>query len=832
MTGLNFDRLRAQASDPTRTLTNPEDLYRALPKTSPGFDYLRGPQDQILKAWDARRHETDLVIKMNTGGGKTFVGLLIARSWLNEGVSPVAYLVPDRFLTEQVQKQAEILDISTTDDPASADYLQGKSVLVASFARVFNGKSIFGISGTASKPQSSALQGIVIDDAHASIAQAKKVFRLRIASGTEGYEKLFELFSEDIKEQSQSSFLDLEARRKSAIQEIPFWAWQAKQNDVLSILHPMSENELKWGWSLVVDSLPLCTAVITNNEFEIWPPYLPTDVLTGFANAQRRVYLSATLADDSSLVRHFGASEETVAKPIFPQNAGDLGTRMILTPQQLLPAVNDADLRDFILSLAKQRNVVVIVPSHARAEFWKEHAARILDRDNIHEGIEELANNPQLGLVVFVNRYDGIDLPYDMCHILVIDGVPEALEGGERLEQSRVTTSNQLLRQQIQLLEQGMGRATRSHDDHAVILLLGSRLIHKLNSPVARSFFSPATRRQLELADELASALDATTLDSLRPVIDQSLNEDEGWIRYHAQKLADLRYDAPVIVETAADERIAFDKALMMDHAAAVNHQQHHVIKKVASVEEEAVHTQQLAAYTNFFDPDEAQQKQKSARLKNRNLIRPIQGVQYVRAKSSSLPQANQVCSWLQNTYASPNELLIGVSALLEDLRMGTNHQGFESSIHELAFHLGHIGDRPDGGPDGGPDNLWALYGNEFYILEAKNEVKAHNNVSKNDAKQLSNSMDWFRERYPSSKGVPILVHPNSKFDRGAAIPQGCRVIDNSKLEKLSESIRSYAYGLATNEAFRSPSAVSSLLASHQLNRQNFIATFTVAGRR
>src|SRR5699024_6402005 len=106
MTGLNFDRLRAQASDPTRTLTNPEDLYRALPKTSPGFDYLRGPQDQILKAWDARRHETDLVIKMNTGGGKTFVGLLIARSWLNEGVSPVAYLVPDRFLTEQVQKQA------------------------------------------------------------------------------------------------------------------------------------------------------------------------------------------------------------------------------------------------------------------------------------------------------------------------------------------------------------------------------------------------------------------------------------------------------------------------------------------------------------------------------------------------------------------------------------------------------------------------------------------------------------------------------------------------------------------------------------------------------
>ena len=29
-----------------------------------------------------------------------------------------------------------------------------------------------------------------------------------------------------------------------------------------------------------------------------------------------------------------------------------------------------------------------------------------------------------VGLVVFVNRYDGIDLPDDACRILVIDGLP------------------------------------------------------------------------------------------------------------------------------------------------------------------------------------------------------------------------------------------------------------------------------------------------------------------------------------------------------------------------------------------------------------------------
>jgi hypothetical protein len=35
------------------------------------------------------------VIKQNTGGGKTVVGLLVAQSSLNEGVGPAAYVVPD-----------------------------------------------------------------------------------------------------------------------------------------------------------------------------------------------------------------------------------------------------------------------------------------------------------------------------------------------------------------------------------------------------------------------------------------------------------------------------------------------------------------------------------------------------------------------------------------------------------------------------------------------------------------------------------------------------------------------------------------------------------------
>ena len=77
-------------------LTDPRDIFSALPDKP--WPRLRPEQGEVLKQWYARRHEQDLVIKQNTGGGKTLVGLLIGQSTMNEGVGRVVYLVPDSYL--------------------------------------------------------------------------------------------------------------------------------------------------------------------------------------------------------------------------------------------------------------------------------------------------------------------------------------------------------------------------------------------------------------------------------------------------------------------------------------------------------------------------------------------------------------------------------------------------------------------------------------------------------------------------------------------------------------------------------------------------------------
>lgn len=663
------------------------------------------------------------------------------------------------------------------------------------------------------------MNGIVIDDAHACVARADQRFRLRIAASEDAYRSLLDLFRDDLRQQSPNGLLDLEVHRYSAIQEVPFWAWQDKHDQVLAILHPLSkQDDLRFKWPLVVDSLPFCTAVFTSSAIEIQAPIHPTDLLTGFHEAKRRVYLTATLADDSVLVRHFGAAPESVAQPIFPSSAGDIGDRMILVPQNLCPKATEDDVRAYVARLAVDRNVVVIVPSRARAEWWEPVTKLVLNKDNIHEGVERLRKDPALGLVVFINRYDGIDLPGDACRVLVLDGLPEALDGMERLEEAQLKGSNSMLARQIQRLEQGMGRATRSNEDHAVVLLLGTRLTQRLNSPRAQDFFSPATRAQLKLADTMAEEIAINDLDNLTDVIDQCLDRDKDWIAFSRGALAQIRYDAPVIGAESEAERLAFDAARAGDVATATVQQKRAI--EVLSGEDgarQALLTQRLATYTHRIDRAEAQAIQKKANEANRSLLRPLEGIQYEKVASATKPQAEQASAWLMNHYATGNELIVGFSALVQDLDWGDRTKQFEQAVANLGWHLGLKAQCPDEDYGEGPDDLWVLCTADFLVIEAKSGADEGHPVKKDDAKQLSNSMDWFANRYPNSSATPVLVHPDARFSKAAAIPPGCRVIDMKRLELLRKALTELATQLGTDDAYRDPTRVITALADTRL---------------
>jgi replicative superfamily II helicase len=111
-------------------------------KRSPRFKRPSDEQGDVLDAWYAARTQQSVTLKMNTGSGKTIVGLLCLQSCLNEGKGPAVYVVPDNFLITQVVAEAGDLGIAVTEDIESATFLSGESILVINVWKLFNGKGV------------------------------------------------------------------------------------------------------------------------------------------------------------------------------------------------------------------------------------------------------------------------------------------------------------------------------------------------------------------------------------------------------------------------------------------------------------------------------------------------------------------------------------------------------------------------------------------------------------------------------------------------------------------------------------------------------------------
>ena len=216
---VDFGKLAVGGQAP---LISPRDIFAALPGRAAGFGYLRDVQGQVLDAWQKRSPERDLLIKMNTGTGKTAVGVLILQSSLNEGRGPALYVAPDNYLVQQVRQQVRAgLGIETTDDPECSAYLAGEKIAVVNIHKLINGKSVFG-GPASSRSRPLRIGTVVVDDAHAALAKTDTQCTVRIPADRDAYGRLLEIFRGDLERQSNSSLLGIETGEPGALVRVPF----------------------------------------------------------------------------------------------------------------------------------------------------------------------------------------------------------------------------------------------------------------------------------------------------------------------------------------------------------------------------------------------------------------------------------------------------------------------------------------------------------------------------------------------------------------------------------------------------------------------------------
>lgn len=819
--------------------TQPRVLYEQLPKKSLGYGQLWDVQAQVLMAWHARRQESDLVVKVNTGGGKTIDGLVILQSCLNEGLGPALYVAPDKYLVKQVIDEAFRLGISVVTDPDDRRYLTSEAIAVVNAHKLFNGRTVFSDKREPAAPV--PIGTVVIDDAHAAIATVRKQLSLHIQrpkptavldpDSDTMFDDLLALFGDDLQQQYPDGVVDVIERSPGALVRVPFWSWRQRIESARAILRPHSKRsgKLYYAWPAISEVLHLCRVVFTSTEVTITPPCPPTAHVTAFTNAQRRIYLSATMADDSVLVTDFGADPESIRAPINPLTAGDIGERMIIAPQDINPTIRDEQIREEIVKLSRSYNTVVLVPSNAAMDAWPE-ADRHATADDIEAVVKELKSGAHVGLVVLANKYDGIDLPQDACRILVLDGLPSAFTGEERLESRLTSQEFGVDDRQVQRIEQGMGRGVRSNEDHCVVILIGPRLSQLTSDPRTLARFSPATRAQLKLSRDVARHMDNQPLANIIAMAKQGLERDEKWVRLAKRALYEIEPDPGYVAPTAIARRRAFEAASMADLPRAVQ-----LIDAAASAskltKEQGWLLEQQAVYLDQVDPDAAQTLLARARSKNGHTTRPLSGVPYSRLTGVD-EQAVASSSNLTSMYGSPAALRLGVEAVLDDLKFDPlKTDEFEAALQGLGHIIGLGSQRPELEIGHGPDNLWLLGGNRFWVIEAKSGASSKS-IAKRDAGQLSQAMLWFETRYDgsASSAVPVMVHPQTQLYKDARAPLGMQVLTPQNLAKLVSAVRSFSEALASMSAWTNASEVERLLNGHKLTAED-LTSYVVPAR-
>lgn len=859
---IDFSKLVSSAD---QTSVEPRDIFMALPNKDKSYGYPRDVQTEVWRQWFSRRDEKNLIIKMNTGSGKTTVGLTILQSCLNEGKGPAIYVVPDNYLVSQVCSEAQKLGIRVAYDKydASGSYIKGEedyfftnrqAILVTNIHKLVNGRSIFGLRSNGGNVH---IGSIIIDDVHACMNVIEQQYAIRIDASSPVYSQIVQVFSRYQELKSSQTFYNItENRDPNSNELIPFWIWQENCEEIRRLLldTATSDDNIKdimlFNLPLLTDIWQICNCVLTASNIEITPKGIPISKIASFERAERRIFMSATLSDDSIFVSTMGLKENDISNIITPEKANDIGERLILFPKHLNASLNDDVTKNELAKIAQKYNVVVIVPSFERALFWQDLSGQVSvqtlsSRDkNIESGIQLLKQGAFKGITILVNKYDGVDLPDDACRFLVVDGLPTMRSEYDVAVYNINPNDKRICRELIQKIEQGMGRGVRSNNDYCVVVLMGNKLANVLVNQGGDEFFSKATLEQYNISKQLWSQLmstsDTPTIEEVFGLADYVLRRDPNWISTSKNMLASVEYDRTANIDrTVVAARKAFDKACIGRHNEAFDILEDEKNQNIALDDKsKGFLMQQMAEYKNFANPVQAQEILLSGLKLNPSILRPIAGVQYGKLGSFSGKQGASVAKFIRdNSFGSLNDYMIYVDSVLDDLVFKENTaNAFEDAIKNIASILGIRSSRPEKeGIPGGPDNLWAIDNLRYFVIECKNGVKPSiTEISKSDCEQLLSSIQWFENLYAGNdySCCPIMIHRVAKFDKHASPDPRMRVMTAELLEKFKTAVSSFAKNIASDKEIASDSdELQKLLNHYKLTGEAIVDAYTTGAQ-
>jgi hypothetical protein len=753
---------------------DPIKLFESLPSLdgTPN-DLWRGQAEALIK-WHKLREKRDVLISLNTGAGKTIVGLLVAQSLVNEGVRNVIYVCSTIDLVKQTASEATRIGIPCTVRVEGRFNNDGfeteKTFCITTYQALFNGHSALA--------KKHFPEAVLFDDAHVAEGILRESFTIRI--DIKDYPELFDEISQLFKPYFkalgiENKFTDsLNSDRKSTTFVVPrdLYSCEARLLQLFKKYDVSSDRNLTYAFESIKDHIDGCAAIFTNGVFELAPPFIPSLALGVFEKKIRRVYLSATLQSTTEFVRAFGREPSDI---IAPANDAGNGERLIIYGNNTLNFS-----QEYVQKLINSKKVIIAVPTYAEAAKWVEVASppsKASFSDELNDFRKEVN-----GAFVLVSRVDGIDLPSDTCRIMVMDGIPSGSSLIERYQWEFLNMRNVHSDRVANRLAQLFGRINRGRNDYGVFLIKSEELNKWLATDRNVALLPPLLQKQVVLGRTVQDNMPINTNDKVSEAIDSVFSRDKGWLNYYEneiklealdQKQIDRLRDAePSMIEAVIAES-KYAAAMWNKDYATARLMLATSIEKVANADTPlgGWHSIWLAAaFDRENDTKSADYYYGIARARIGSNISLPRATNREMGAGNNIhnPFAEQLIGFLSHT--SETKCITRIDKLkneLNDFNSLSSNQS-ESYVRKLGEILGFNSSRPDNDQGIGPDVLWVDDKKKLVLgleLKTNKDSSSENSLvtyTKDDIGQGHNHLTWIKDNYYDYECLGLLyVGPN-----------------------------------------------------------------------
>lgn len=527
--------------------------------------------------------------------------------------------------------------------------------------------------------------------------------------------------------------------------------------------------ETMFAWEHIRNSIDLCAVFLTSNSIEITPFLPPVQQLSFMSPSTRKIFLSATVQDESEFVRTFGFLSD---KQVEPKTSAGESERLIVTPY-VNKAIKEG-LYNFIFKLSKEQKVLVIPKSEKRAKIWREYESQFSSSD-FAERVKEFKKATS-GILVAPARFEGMDFPGDACRLLVIDGLPSGTGFMEKFLWSSLGDMKFLQGTIASRLVQSMGRISRGNDDYGVVFLLGDDVGDWITRTDNRNKLQPYTYAQLELGEMLTK--DLSSFEALTNLINSVLSHREEWTNLHQDYVHPASvtsesegHDSEVEkkmnsqIQSAFAERRFFKRLWNREYERAVRHLEP-ILNQIFKTDKglAAWYSHWIGfAYLKGGNNEAADLYFTRAANTYRLLGRKVAVSEPFRALpviEEGLTQAQRITQVLAErgdfNYGSISEMDKRLSALFSE-KASTNE--YELALYWLGRYCGFVSSRPDTDSEigRGPDVFWSSPEVDISI-ESKEEKGNKSKYSKRDVGQALNHANWYKEEFSNSKKLHNLM--------------------------------------------------------------------------